>query len=121
MSLSNMKLEYKITCASTIKEFICQNISRNFYGYLKEHNVEYIVDNVVKKSYDNLNIGDILAITYDEEKNINAPLSDKEIDIVYEDDLYIVIDKPSSLQSIPSRGNPFDSVFILRTLITQFI
>lgn len=106
-----MKLIFNITKSSTIKEFIYENISRNFYGYLKEHNVIYTVNENPKKSYEEIYIGDKLIITYDEEKNIDAYLSDKEIDIVYEDDLYIIIDKPSSLQSIPSRANPYDSVY----------
>ena len=47
-----MKIEYIIDQESTIKEFIYKNISRNFYGYLKEHDVIYLVDGVSKKSYD---------------------------------------------------------------------
>ena len=45
MRLNNiMKLEYIIDENTTIKEFIYKNISRNFYGYLKEHNVIYNVE-----------------------------------------------------------------------------
>ena len=36
-----MKIEYIIDQESTIKEFIYKNISRNFYGYLKEHDVDF--------------------------------------------------------------------------------
>ena len=36
-----MKISYNILNKSTIKEFVYNNISRNFYGYLKEHNVEF--------------------------------------------------------------------------------
>ena len=106
-----MKLEFDIIKNSTIKEFIYENISRNFYGYLKEHNVVYTINGNNKKSYDEVYIGDKLIITYEEEKCVDAYLSDKEIRIVYEDDLYIVIDKPAHLQSIPSRANPYDSVY----------
>ena len=106
-----MQINYIIDCNATIKEFIIDNISRNFYGYLKEHNVIYNVNGLIKHSYDNVEIGDELIIIYDEEKNQDGILSNISIDILYEDELYLVVDKPSHLQSIPSRSNPNDSVF----------
>ena len=45
-----MKLVYVVNEDTTIKEFIYNNISRNFYGYLKEHNVSYLVDDIEKKA-----------------------------------------------------------------------
>lgn len=106
-----MKLEYIIDEDIIIKEFIYKNISRNFYGYLKEHNVIYSADNIVKKAYEEVLKGSKLIIIYDEEKHQDGILSNKDLSIVYEDDYYILIDKPAHLQSIPSRGNPYDSVF----------
>ena len=106
-----MKIEYIIDETTTIKEFIYKNISRNFYGYLKEHNVIYIVDGIVKKAYEEVLIDSKLVITYDEEKNQDGITNENELSIIYEDDFYMVIDKPAHLQSIPSRGNPNDSVF----------
>ena len=106
-----MKIEYIIDQESTIKEFIYKNISRNFYGYLKEHDVIYLVDGINKKSYDEVYPNEKLEIIYQEEKNQDGIPSNLEIDIVYEDDLFIVVDKEAHLQSIPSKGNPNDSVF----------
>ena len=106
-----MQLEFIVDFNGTIKEFIYDNISRNFYGYLKEHNVIYSVNGDVKQSYSILSIGDKLVITYDEEKNQEGILNENSIDIIYEDDLYLVVEKPPHLQSIPSRSNPNDSVF----------
>lgn len=106
-----MKLEYIVNENTTIKEFIYKNISRNFYGYLKEHNVVYLVDNEAKKAYQEVLANQRLEIIYDEEKDQEGILSLLAIDIVYEDEYFIVIDKPANLQSIPSRNNPFDSVF----------
>lgn len=106
-----MKLEFTIDENTTIKNFIYKKISRNFYGYLKEHNATFYVNNIEKKSYEDLLINDKLVINYDDEKKQNGILSNKEINIIYEDDNYIVVDKPPHLQSIPSRANPDDSVF----------
>lgn len=106
-----MKLEFKVELDTTIKEFIYQKISRNFFGYLKEHNVIYTVDNIVKKSYEQVKKGQILTIEYQEENKETGIPIDKKIDIVYEDENYIVIDKEPFLQTIPSKGNPYDSVY----------
>ena len=106
-----MKLTYLIDYDTTIKEFIYKKISRNFYGYLKEHNVSYLVNGIAKKSYEEIKINDELEITYDECKKQEGILSNKPLDILYEDEYYLVVYKPAHLQSIPSRNNPYDSVF----------
>ena len=112
MRLNNiMKLEYIIDENTTIKEFIYKNISRNFYGYLKEHNVIYNVDGNLKKAYEEVIKGAKLVITYDDDKKQEGIPNISPISIIYEDDYYIIVDKPTHLQSIPSTFNPFDSVF----------
>ena len=82
-----MKLEFVITTKTTIKEFIVSNISRNFYGYLKKHNVIYLNNNLPVKPYQEVNYGDILQIIYEEDKNQEGILNSNPIDILYEDEL----------------------------------
>lgn len=106
-----MEIKYIVDTNTTVKEFIYKKISRNFYGYLKEHDVVYLVNGKETKSYEKVNIGDELVISYIEDKKENGILSLKPIDIVYEDSMYIIVDKPYNLQSIPSSGNPYDSVY----------
>ena len=106
-----MVLEYIIDENTTIKEFIIKKISRNFYGYLKEHNVIYNLDGCYEKPHNDCSVGQKLTISYDEEKNQEGIFSPLAIDIIYEDEYFVVIDKPAHLQSIPSRANPTDSVF----------
>ena len=77
-----MKLEYIIDEDITIKEFIYKRISRNFYGYLKEHNVIYTVNEVVTKAHEIVLKGSKLVITYNEEKQQDGILSNEEITIV---------------------------------------
>ena len=106
-----MKLTFIIDKDTTVKEFIYQKISRNFFGYLKEHNAIYSVDEEVKKSYENVYKGATLTIIFDDEIKEEGFYNDSAIDIIYEDDNYIVVDKPPFLQTIPSKGNPYDSVY----------
>ena len=105
-----MKRTFNILKESTIKEYIYENISRNFYGFLKEHNVIYTVNGVIKNSYDMVNPNDVLEVTYDDIEQ-EGILSDLGIDVVYEDEYYIVVDKGPKVQSIPSKSNPEDSIF----------
>ena len=106
-----MILKFEITYETTIKEFIYKKISRNFYGYLRECGARYLVNNQNSKPSDNINPGDKLTIVYEEVKNQEGILNSNSIDILYEDEFYLVVDKPPHLQSIPSRNNPSDSVF----------
>ena len=106
-----MKLEFLISEDITIKEFIYKNISRNFYGYLKEHNVIYTVDGETKRSHEIASKNSKLVIEYQDEQKQVGIYNENELNIIYEDDYYLVLDKPAHLQSIPSRNNPNDSVF----------
>ena len=106
-----MKLEFLIDEDITIKEYIYNNISRNFYGYLKEHNVIYTVDGIIKKAHEKVIKNSQLIIEYEETKKQEGIYNEKELNIVFEDEYYLVLDKPAHLQTIPSRKNPYDSVF----------
>lgn len=106
-----MIITYKINENTTIKDFIYKKISRNFYGYLKEHNVVFYINDEIKKSYDKIHVNDILKIVYEEEKLTDKISSIKPLDIRYEDDHYIIVYKEAHLQTIPSRANPYDSIY----------
>lgn len=107
-----MKISYIVSFDSTIKEFIYKKISRNFYGYLKEHNALYLVNGLPKKAYEEVFVDDNLEIIYDDElTKSNGILSDKKLEILYEDEQYIIVNKEPHLQSIPSKANPYDSVY----------
>ena len=106
-----MKLEFVITKNTTIKEFIYTNISRNFYGYLKERNAVFYIDGNMKKAYEEVFANQTLLIEYEEINEQVGSYSELPLDIIYEDNEYIVVDKKMGLQSIPSKANPYDSVF----------
>ena len=106
-----MKITYLVDEKTTIKLFIYNKISRNFYGFLKEHNAIYYVNNVMKKSYDEILINDTLEILYEEDKLCDKISSNKPLDIRYEDEYYIVLNKEAHLQTIPSKANPYDSIY----------
>ena len=106
-----MKINYVIDKKSTIKEFIIERVSRNFYGYLKELNAIYRLNGEEKKASEELNINDKLEVEYYGIDKQEGLLSFNELEIVYEDSCFIVIDKPAHLLTIPSNSLPSDSVY----------
>lgn len=92
------------------KDLIIKKMSRNFYGYLKENNATFLVDNEVIKPYQILEIGQTLTIKYQETKQ-EGYQSFESLEIKYEDENYLIINKPAHLLSIPSTKNPYDSVY----------
>ncbi len=94
----------------SVKALIIQKISRNFYGYLKEHQAVFYVNQQVFKTYEELNPGEVLVIDYKEEKQEGFP-NTLGLDILFENTNYLIINKPAHLLSIPSTKNPYDSVY----------
>jgi len=106
-----MKYEIVSNKKQTVKELIISEISRNLYGKLKEFNVPiFLKDNIVK-GYMNLDIGDVITFDYDFKNETNNYLSNKPINIVFENDNYLVVNKEPHVNSIPTKKEPFDSLY----------
>ena len=93
-----------------IKDYIIEKVSRNFYGYLKEHNASYLINGLYVHSYEKGKSGDELVIIYEEDAQEGIP-SYKDLEICYENDNYLIINKPPHLLTIPSTNEPNDSVY----------
>ncbi len=92
-----------------IKDFIFKNYSKKFYGYLKSNKTIFIVNNNEVGINTYLKNNDILIIKY-QNKNKETIKIDKEINILYEDNYLIILDKPHGLLTIPSI-NDIDSLY----------
>ena len=105
------KLKFIVDEDLLVKDFIKQKISRNFYKYSKNIQAVYYRNNEIVKTYMELDKGDEFRIEYHlfEEKENHFKI-DKEIEILYEDDYYIIANKEAGLLSIPS-SKELDSVF----------
>lgn len=106
-----MKLEYTIKDNDImVKDFLLQNgVSRNFGRKIKLYGKIYVND-VEVKNYYNLKCNDKLVIIYDEDKNNNILNVEKPIDILFEDEYLLVINKPINLSSLPSRKHIEDNL-----------
>ena len=107
-----MKLEYTTNNEIIVRDLIISNTSRHFYRHLKFLNAKLTVDGNLVKTYDILKENQTLVIEYEPVKKDKVHLiSEKKLDILFENDNYIIIDKPYDLLSIPSSKEPSDSVF----------
>lgn len=97
-----MKLEYIVDRECLVKEYMQElNLSKRFckkvklYGSIKINDIE-------SKNYFTLKVGDKLTLEYNEIENEEIKSFDFPLDIVYEDEDIIVINKPIGLASQPS-------------------
>ncbi len=92
------------------KDFIIKNYSRKFYGYLKSTKARFFVNNKeVEISY-HLKINDQYKIIYTN-KVKNTIGCNKDINILFEDEYFIILDKQPNLLTIPSKNNHIDSLY----------
>lgn len=97
-----MKLVYKITEECLVKEYMSKiKLSRRFSKKVKLYGKIYINGEEAKNYYP-LKPGDELILEYNESSNENIVSTECNIDIRYEDDNILVINKPISLASQPS-------------------
>ena len=98
-----MIVNYPIYEASKVKDYL-----ESFYlGKSKIYNLffnnQILLNNHKCKENDLIKKGDIISIIYDEE--IDYEKSDKDIDILYEDDYFLIINKPKNIIIHDSKSN----------------
>ena len=101
-----MKLEYRITDNKyeNIKQILKQefNMSERLILRLKTNNKIFLNDSTVS-IYQKFSIGDTVSILIDfDEDNSNIVPTKMDLNIIYEDDYYLVIDKPAGIAIHPS-------------------
>ncbi len=90
-----------------LSEELKKHVSRKFYKNLRSTNAKILVNDVEIPTYKTIKKGDIITVFYDKEKEVNWPLYESKVDVVYEDDNYLVVNKRSDLLSIPTKACPF--------------
>lgn len=102
-----------------ILDYICENdnlrltdelrnhISKRYYRNLKANNATYYVNGQIYPTYKNVYKGDNIKVEIElEEESIDWPLIENTCKIEYEDENYLVINKPGGLLSIPTKAEP---------------
>lgn len=106
-----MKIEYKVDKDQIkLKDYLKeQGISRNLGRKIKLYGM-MLVNGEKVLNYHLLRKGDHLIITFNEEKNAGFMPKNEKIEIIYEDEYFLVLDKPSNLSSQPSRKHLEDNL-----------
>jgi len=110
-----MKLEYLVKDNNkyvTVKDIIISHfhISIRLLSTLKNTDSIYL-NNFSAMVNDEVHIGDILTLSFDyEEDNLNIVPTYMDLDIIYEDDWYIIINKPAGIPVHPSASHYDDTI-----------
>lgn len=105
-----MKLKYVIEEDCLVKEYVLKlDLSKRLLKKIKNNDGFYI-NGEKAKNYFPLKKGDVLELEFFEKINEEYIESDKELNIIYEDDYMIVIDKENHIASQPSMTHPYDNV-----------
>lgn len=98
----SMKLKYIVTKECIVKEYMKElNLSKRFCKKVKLYG-KILINGVESKNYYPLKINDELVLEYNEEMNDNIAICDNLLNIKYEDENILIIEKPISLASQPS-------------------
>ena len=93
-----------------IKDFLeLKGCSRNFRRQVRVKDNLFVNGEKVK-NYFILKIGDELVIKVDEERNSEIIVNATPLDILFEDEYLLIVNKPSGISSQPSRKHPDDNL-----------
>lgn len=101
-----MILKYKIEHDNVLSLELKELLSRHLYKSIKSHNSKILVNGKETKLYQNVKQGDIVEIDYEVTKETEWPLYESKIEILYEDENYLVVNKRRNLLSIPTKKEP---------------
>lgn len=105
-----MKIEYYARHEGILKEYLKElGLSRSFMKKVKLYGKMYINDQEVK-NYFPIQEGDKIVLEYSEEENDNIITKEVSLDICYEDDHLLIINKPESLAVQPSHKHYEENV-----------
>lgn len=106
--MSNLRLEFKCENEKiALRDELKLHVSKKFYKNIKSSNSLILVNNNPKKLFEFINKGDIITVDYIKNDEIEWELYESNLDIIYEDSHYLVVNKRSNLLTIPTKSEPF--------------
>ena len=106
-----MKIKYIVDQDNIkLKDFLKEKgLSRNILKRVRLDDIAYVNGNLVKNYYE-VKKGDIIEIDYKESLNEDFKINDIPLDILYEDEYLLIVNKPSELAIQPSRRHQEDNL-----------
>ena len=106
-----MKDTFIAVKTATLKENLIEKYSKKHYRFLKNKNALFYLNDSLIKPHEIVSKNDNIFIVYDDHQQKEEIEFDYTLDIVYENDDFIVINKPRGLNTIPSRKEPQKSLY----------
>ena len=101
------KFEFLAEEDGLLKDELNKNISKRLYKSLKYYKATILVNNIETKTWQNVKKGDLITVYYNRDIDVNWPLYESKLDIRYEDDNYLVVNKRKQLLTIPTKAEPY--------------
>jgi hypothetical protein len=94
-----------------LKDILKEELSKKYIRYLKRQNALFYLNGHEIKNYYEIKKDDLIDIEFSQATNKEERLYDIHLDIIYENEDFIVINKPRNLNTIPSRKEPQKSLY----------
>lgn len=101
-----MRLEYIADSDNRLSEELKLHTTRKLYKSIRSLNLKVYVNGIETKTFMQIKKGDVITIDYNVDKEIDWPLYDSKLDIYYEDEYYLIVNKRKGLLSIPTKAEP---------------
>ena len=105
-----MQLRFIIEKEDIVKNFLRRNHISRRLGRKIKWNGNIFINGVESKNWFTLHPGDELIIHFDEEPNSEIVASYLPIEILYEDEYLLIVNKPANLASQPSHKHYYDNL-----------
>lgn len=106
-----MEIKFIVDCDNIqVKEFLrLQGFSRTMLRKVRIQNSIY-VNGINVKNHTIVNKNDELIVRVDEKLNTDIEVNPADLDILYEDEFLLIVNKPRGISSQPSRKHQFDNL-----------
>lgn len=97
---------FKVEKEESLSLFLKEKLTRKFYRNLKGKNAIVLVNDEEREYYKKVEVGDVIHIIYDDYKKSNWDFVEVPLEILYEDEHYLVVNKEHNILSIPTKSEP---------------
>lgn len=104
-------MKIKASSDGILKDILKKELSKKYTRYLKRQNALYYINGFESKNYYEVKKCDIIEIKFESKINKEEKIFDHRLDIIYENDDFMVINKEANLNTIPSKKEPQKSLY----------
>lgn len=109
-------MKIKASSDGILKDILKEELSKKYTRYLKRQNALYYINGFESKNYYEVKKGDIIEIKFESKINKEEKIFDHRLDIIYENDDFMVVNKEANLNTIPSKKEP-QKVYIMQFIL----